>query len=172
MSFMYIYTPRSLPLFSNTHTHTHSLSPLFLSRFSPPPHLSTPHTRQCPYGLLPVPSSTFFTITAFLPAYRPVSRITTFPGFKKRGIAPSLSLSRSSSRSSPSRGLPDMKLSIPLKMIRTPRTNQFIMRNSRCIGYFSRASLGFRVLIEVIDLSARRARAEREGGTRTGGGTS
>ena len=54
-----------------------------------------------------------------------------------------------------------MKLSIPLKMIRTPRTNQFIMRNSRCIGYFSRASLGFRVLIEVIDLSEREP-SERE----------
>ena len=33
-----------------------------------------------PYGLLEVPSSWFFTMTAFLPAYRPVSRTITLPG--------------------------------------------------------------------------------------------
>ncbi len=39
-----------------------------------------PATMAWPYGLPDVPSSLFFTITAFFPAYLPVSRITTFPG--------------------------------------------------------------------------------------------
>jgi hypothetical protein len=41
-----------------------------------------PATMAWPYGLPDVPSSLFFTITAFFPAYLPVSRITTLPGCK------------------------------------------------------------------------------------------
>lgn len=39
-----------------------------------------PTSRACPYGLVEVPSSWFFTITAFLPANRPERTTTTFPG--------------------------------------------------------------------------------------------
>ncbi len=39
-----------------------------------------------PYGLPVVPSSLFFTITAFFPAYLPVRRMTTFPGCTGRRI--------------------------------------------------------------------------------------
>jgi hypothetical protein len=45
--------------------------------------LQRPTTTACPYGRTDVPSSLFCTMTAFFPAYRPVSRMTTFPGCKE-----------------------------------------------------------------------------------------
>jgi len=38
-----------------------------------------PHTKACPYGRAFVPSSLHLTITAFLPAYRPLVTTTTLP---------------------------------------------------------------------------------------------
>lgn len=43
-----------------------------------------PHTKACPYGRALVPSSLHLTITAFLPAYRPLVTTTTLPPARER----------------------------------------------------------------------------------------
>ena len=48
---------------------------------------ASPATMAWPYGLPVVPSSLFFTITAFFPAYLPVRRMTTFPGCTGRMLS-------------------------------------------------------------------------------------
>ena len=48
---------------------------------------ASPATMAWPYGLPVVPSSLFFTITAFFPAYLPVRRMTTFPGCTGRPLS-------------------------------------------------------------------------------------